>query len=149
MHTHIKSRTRAHVEHGTFSHLDSRVTILEESTPKLIRDLLVRFQHIHDKLTESDTRLAAEVKTLRDDVLKFHSILESVKVTAVDRMAKLETRHETRQDQINDQIENLRATTRQLQEIILLMYYEDDDDVPKKDSKPTDKATQEEIAKAG
>eukprot|EP00971_Amphidinium_carterae_P160597 3183951-Amphidinium_carterae.2 len=87
-------------------------------------NVLTEARHIHDKLAENDANLAIDVKTLKDDVVKFFELIEDVKKTAktvkknaVERMAEVETR----KDQMNDQINSLRSTTSELQEIIQLM----------------------------
>eukprot|EP00971_Amphidinium_carterae_P007070 139957-Amphidinium_carterae.2 len=103
---------------------DQKKRVVEDSSN--LPEMLLRFQHIHEKLSESDLNLAAELKTLREDVVHVHDTIETVKNAAVDRMAAVETK----QDQMTAQINNLRSTTRQLQEIIQLMY--DDEDEKKK-----------------
>eukprot|EP00971_Amphidinium_carterae_P212487 4217021-Amphidinium_carterae.1 len=57
-------------------------------------DVLTEARHIYDKIAENDANLAADVKTLRDDVVKFLELVKDVKTNAktvkknaVERMA--------------------------------------------------------------
>eukprot|EP00971_Amphidinium_carterae_P051786 1019606-Amphidinium_carterae.2 len=38
---------------------------------KFMRDMIVRFQHMYDKLNENEKNMADELKTLKDDVITF------------------------------------------------------------------------------